>query len=510
MRVWRGGTSEGLARASPFSITEPALKIDRIDIKNFRCFEDVSLSLDARLTVIVALNGQGKTSLLDAIKVALGPFVAGFDVSGTTFESSGIQIDDVLREKVLGHQMEWRLPCALDSIGRIQSDSSESQLPAPQLAWQDRRTRISVKKNSKTINSAFSNIHSLFGYAQSLQEHIFSNGHAVPDNLPILGYYGTGRLWSHKKLATMHGKTAVESFSRTFAYRDCLDPSSSYKHFAQWYTRIFKALRDGQIRAIEKKQDMQADLPDGLLAPVLAVQRAIDAILTPHTGWHSLQYSAGQQDLILEHADHGELKVSQLSDGIRNMLALAGDIAYRCYQLNAHFGDQAALLTHGIVMIDEVDMHLHPAWQQTVLPDLQQAFPNIQFIVTTHSPQVLTSVEARCIRRLGWERDDESGRKRLVIHDVSQQTLGVGSADVLAEVMEIDPVPDVEPVRQLSRYQALIQQNLHDGDEGTSLRSELERHFGARHPLLLNCERLIRLQTFKRQLPPREKADAQT
>lgn len=484
------------------------MKIDRIDIKNFRCFEDVSLVLDARLTVIVALNGQGKTSLLDAIKVALGPFVAGFDVSGTTLESSGIQIDDVLREKVLGHQMEWRLPCVIESAGQLQRVTGGPSDGGG--AWREKRWRESVKKSSRTKNSAFSDTHGLYGHAQGLQHRIFSNGQTVPDDLPMLGYYGTGRLWNQKKLAGSPGTADDESFSRTFAYRDCLDPSSSYKHFAQWYTRIFKALRDGQIRAIEKKQDMQADLPDGLLAPVLAVQRAIDAILTPHTGWHSLQYSAGQQDLILEHADHGELKVSQLSDGIRNMLALAGDIAYRCYQLNAHFGDQAALLTHGIVMIDEVDMHLHPAWQQTVLPDLQQAFPNIQFIVTTHSPQVLTSVEAHCIRRLDWERDDESGRKRLVIHGVSQQTLGVGSADVLAEVMEIDPVPDVEPVRQLSRYQALIQQNLHDGDEGKSLRSELERHFGARHPLLLNCERLIRLQTFKRQLPPREKADAQT
>lgn len=504
---------------------EPTLKIDRIDIKNFRCFEDVSLILDPRLTVIVALNGQGKTSLLDAIKVALWPFVANFDLGSTTNDVTGIRIDDVFREKVTSHQMEWRLPATIECNGTmhlqrfvverawldaIPTPSDSSDALYVDIPWLGNRFRDSVKKNTKTRNVLFLHAPNLHQYAETLEKRIFTNSLITPVDLPLLAYYGTGRLWSQGKTAGKPPKSENESFSRTFAYRDCLDPSSSYKHFAQWYTRIFKALRDGQIRAIEKKQDMETDLPDGLLAPVLAVQRAIDTILTRHTGWHSLQYSAGQQDLILEHAEHGELKVSQLSDGIRNMLALAGDIAYRCYQLNAHFGDQAALLTHGIVMIDEVDMHLHPEWQQTVLPDLQQAFPNIQFIVTTHSPQVLTSVEAHCIRRLDWERDDESGRKRLVVRTVSQQTLGVGSADVLAEVMEIDPVPDVEPARQLSRYQALIQQNLHDSDEGKMLRSELERHFGPQHPLILNCERLLRLQTFKRQLPPREKADAQT
>ncbi|MNN17561.1 hypothetical protein D3C81_1307520 [compost metagenome] len=298
------------------------------------------------------------------------------------------------------------------------------------------------------------------------------------------------------------------SFSRTWAYRDCLAPSSSYKDFAQWYTRVFKALRDAQIRNLEKKLGPDAEVAGDLLAPVRAVQQAIDVILEPHTGWHWLEYSAEHDDLVLEHPEQGKLKVSQLSDGIRNMLALVGDIAYRCYKLNTHHGDKAALLTHGIVMIDEIDMHLHPEWQQTVLPDLQKAFPNIQFIVTTHSPQVLSSIDAHCIRRLDWELDEESGRKRMVVNTIDQQTMGVASSDVLANVMGINPVPDVEPARQLSHYIALIQQNLHEEPGGTALRAELNAHFGAGHPKILECDRLIRLQAFKRKLPLRETGDA--
>ncbi|MGB8922932.1 MAG: AAA family ATPase [Pseudomonas sp.] len=104
------------------------------------------------------------------------------------------------------------------------------------------------------------------------------------------------------------------------------------------------------------------------------------------------------------------LKVSQLSDGIRNIVALAADIAYRCIKLNPHLGITAPHQCTGVVLIDEVDMHLHPAWQQTVIPDLLGAFPNIQFIVTTHSPQVITSVQAKCIRVLHTVTEDRNTR----------------------------------------------------------------------------------------------------
>lgn len=482
------------------------MKIDRIAIQNFRCFENVQLIFDHRLTVIVALNGQGKSSLLDAIKIALWPYIAGFDLASITLDTTGIQIDDVLREKLAAHQMEWRLPCVIESNGTVEPMLHESAYADRE--WDGKRSRDSVKKNSKTRNNSFSDAIALYGYAQYLENRIFANGQVKADNLPMLGYYGTGRLWSQKKLTGKSEKLDQASLSRTWAYRDCLAPSSSYTDFAQWYTRVFKALRDAQIRNLEKNLGPDASIADDLIAPVRAIQIAIDTILQSHTGWHTLEYSAEHDDLVLEHATQGKLKVSQLSDGIRNMLALVGDIAYRCYKLNAHHGEQAALLTHGIVMIDEIDMHLHPEWQQTVLPDLQCAFPNIQFIVTTHSPQVLSSIDARCIRRLDWETDEDSGRKRMVVNTIAQQTQGVASSEVLADVMGIDPVPDVEPARQLSRYLALIQQNLHEQPEGRQLRAELDRHFGPDHPKMLDCDRLIRLQAFKRKLPLRATGDA--
>ncbi|MEG1748692.1 MAG: AAA family ATPase, partial [Tannerellaceae bacterium] len=82
-----------------------------------------------------------------------------------------------------------------------------------------------------------------------------------------------------------------------------------------------------------------------------------------------------------------------LSDGVRTMLAMVMEIAFRCYILNPHLKEQASKETTGVVLIDEIDLHLHPAWQKKVLRDLRIAFPSIQFIVTTHAPLVLGSVK---------------------------------------------------------------------------------------------------------------------
>ncbi len=496
------------------------MNIDRINLKNYRCFDAFELDFHRQLTVIVALNGQGKTTVLDAIKVALWPFVSGFDMGSTTNDTTGILIDDVLREQLLPRSMEWRLPVEISATGHLQVRQLvlNGALKKPGLGldgsgldvfkdfhedvvWQGLRYRESVKKNTKTKERTTAQALGLNAAAKALEQRIFSGEASQSDDLPLLGYYGTGRLHQQKSLTAAHDKADSETQSRTFAYRDCLDPSSSYKHFAVWFSRVHQAYLQAQISNLEKGLPLDAEIPYGLKAPFKAVQQAVDAVVKPHTGWHTLQYSAAHEELVMSHAQQGELKVSQLSDGIRNMLALVGDIAYRCYKLNAHLGELAAQKTHGIVLIDEVDMHLHPGWQQTVLTDLTSAFPRLQFIVTTHSPQVLTSVDAACIRLLHQATHPETGRVQMVATGVSQQTKGVASADVLAQIMGVNPVPDVLEARTLSEFHALIQQNLHEGADGLALRAALDTHFSANHPLMRDCDRMIRLQAFKQRLP---------
>lgn len=190
-----------------------------------------------------------------------------------------------------------------------------------------------------------------------------------------------------------------------------------------------------------------------------------------------------------------------LSDGIRSMLTLVADIAFRTVKLNPNLGPFAATHTHGIVLIDEVDMHLHPAWQQTVLSSLCEAFPRVQFIVTTHSPQVLTSVESASIRAIEADVDSETGQRQFIVKSGFPQTKGVASSDLLTQIMGVSPVPDIPEARMVSEYHALIQQNLHDTDEGIELRTKLIAHFSENHPVIRECDRMIRLQGFKLKLP---------
>lgn len=462
------------------------MKLIRLELENYRCFPTLNLELDTQLTLLVARNGQGKTSLLDAIKVALWPYVRGFDLGSTTNDTTGIQPDDVFLRPVKAHQMEPTLPSRL---------TAHAFFLGKQLQWS--RRRESIRKGTQTRGDA--NAINLEISAEALEADIFnspSHEHLEPFDLPVLAYYGTGRLWSQKKLTASVEKAENAEFSRTYGYRDSLDPASSYKQFAKWYTRIFRSYREEQIRNIERGK-LSIDVKDEFAHPVLAVQNAVNAVLATQTGWRDLAYNSEFADLVLEHPVHGILKVSQLSDGIRNIVALAADIAYRCVKLNPHLGIIAPRESTGVVLIDEVDMHLHPAWQQTVIPDLLGAFPRLQFIVTTHSPQVITSVPAHCIRVLQTVTD-EKGR-RVTVSNVDQQTQGVASSQVLAHVMQIDPTPDNEPANKLSEYLALIQQDLHESEDGLVLRKYLDAHFGTQHPDMLDCERLIRLQAFKRK-----------
>ena len=148
------------------------MNIDRLSLKNYRCFDAFELDFHPQLTVIVARNGQGKTSVLDAIKVALWPFVSGFDMGSTTKDVTGIGIDDVLREQGLPHAMEWRLPVEISASGRLQvrqlvlSGALKKPGLEPELGldgsgldvfkvfhedvvWQGLRYRESVKKTPK-------------------------------------------------------------------------------------------------------------------------------------------------------------------------------------------------------------------------------------------------------------------------------------------------------------------------------------------------------------------------
>lgn len=465
------------------------MQLSKITLSNFRCFPSLAIDLHPELTVLVAENGQGKSSVLDAVRIALWPFVSSFDLARNAFSDPGnaISIDDVRIVRGQDRDMLRQLPCEISATGDFGTGTERT--------WS--RYRESEASRSRTKDAGDTSF--MRQWAGAVQQQIRDPDKGAID-LPVFGYYGTGRLWAQKKLTEaskgVDDTKSSDFYIRTFAYMNCLDPASSYKHFQEWFTLISKIYWEAVLKMLEGKGSESA--VSQTETPLSVVQQAVNALLQPVTGWHSLEYSHSHgESLVLHHDQHGVLKVEQLSDGIRSVLAMIGDIAYRCYKLNPHLGLEAARQTQGVVMIDEIDMHLHPLWQQRVLKQLRDAFPKVQFVVTTHSPQVLTSVDASCVRLLKEEPDQANGEIRAVAKKIVLQTKGVASSDILLEIMGVNPTPPVEEARWLAEYIAKIENGSHADKDGLSLRQRLETHFGARHPLMLDADRLIRFQAFK-------------
>ncbi|QNH97485.1 MULTISPECIES: AAA family ATPase [Shewanella] len=446
------------------------MKIEQVSLKNFRCFEQLDVTFHPQMTVLIAPNGAGKSTILDAVAVAVSPYVAAFDLGkGRPIAKSDARY-----------------------LRKEQMTSSEQMFPVEitarfnEPACQIKRALTGIN-NKTTIKEASE----LAAYGESLMSQV-RNLQDV--NLPLVAYYGTSRLWlEHRNM----DRKAVVSASRSMGYEDCLTPASNFKQLQQWFTKATFA---------ELQQQQMTDVYQGysLKEQIAGIQAAIDSVLQPASGWLNFHYSFSHEELAMSHPEQGILPVELLSDGVRAMVSLVADLAWRCGKLNPQFGALATKKTRGIVLIDEVDMFLHPAWQQQVLGALQQAFPQVQFIVTTHSPQVLTTIDKDCIRL--FRQSPENNISRTEVVTPQWQTKGVGSADVLASIMGIDPVPSVPEALALSRYKQMIEMDQLSSSDADQLREQLLAHFGATHPLMLECERLIRLQSLKKRLPPASKS----
>lgn len=436
------------------------MRLNKIALKNFRCFDTLEIDLHPELTVLVAENGQGKSTILDAIRIALWPYVGSFDLARTAFNDPGnaLTIDDIRLVKLGEEDMARQLPARIALTGDFGTGEERTWI----------RYRDSEAKLSKTKDAGDTSF--MRQWVSAIQEQIRDPDKSTLD-LPVFGYYGTGRLWAQKRLTeTSKGADDTQTadfYIRTFAYRNCLDPASSYKHFQEWFTLSSQVYWEAVMKNLEGKAP-EAPVHTAE-TPLQVVQRAIDNLLRPVTGWHTLEYSyRHEKSLILHHDQLGILKVELLSDGIRSMLAMIGDIAYRCYKLNPHLGAEAAKQTKGVVLIDEIDMHLHPGWQQTIVDQLRGAFPGIQFIVTTHSPQVVSTVRRENIRIL---RQTDSGYE-VATPDFSP--LAHESGDALAKVMGTHRQPPLAILDTVRQYEQLVRAGAEDSEAAQSLHRQLD------------------------------------
>lgn len=409
------------------------MKLGKLKLKDFRRFEDIEIDFHPELTVIAARNGQGKTTILEAIATALGPFVGAFDMG----KSKHIERTDA-RYVRLGNSFEneQKFPVIIDAA-----------LDDPAIQWQRAlngpKSRTTTKEASPLAN-----------WGKKLQDSIRSE---VNTALPLVSYYPAGRLWiNHKNIS----RKAVVSASRTMGYEDCLSSASNFVQMQQWMQKATMALL--------QQQELPGYEQSDLKPRIIGIQNAVNLVLE-NEGWSNFHYSLGYEDLAMSHPDHGLLPISLLSDGVRAMISLSADMAFRCSRLNGHFKEQASLLTEGVVLIDEVDLHLHPAWQQQVIASLRNAFPRIQFILSTHSPQVLTTVNREQIRVI-YKLED-----LWIAERPKMSPLGQEAGDALAGVMEVPERPDIPITETAHAYEQYAREGKTQNSEAKKLKSKLDK-----------------------------------
>ena len=224
------------------------------------------------------------------------------------------------------------------------------------------------------------------------------------------------------------------------------------------------------------------------------MRRAITSIVPGASNLH-IKHRPRRRIMLSFTPDSGEteiLSLDQLSGGYRIVLAVAGDLARRMAHGNPHLAEP--LTSEAIVLIDEIELHLHPAWQQHVLTDLTRTFPNSQFIVSTHSPQVLTTLRPEQIVRLN--REDG----RIVAGRATEPTYGAEAGDVLSVEMGVDERPrGNEFVETLQSYMRLVSDGRGESTDATSLRRQLES-LSPRDPALDRADIEIRRHNLLKKM----------
>ncbi len=377
------------------------MKLKTLKLQNYRCFEKFSISFHPQLTAIVGSNGAGKTSILDAASVAIGTFLAGFDnISRLNIPKEDVHHKCFDMGSVLDLQPQY--PTVICAEGCISNKVIEWERT---LNGSDGRTTIIGAKD-------------IIETAKEYQDKV-RNGDKLTI-LPILCYYGTGRLWDQKR--NKKGMNELVRFSRTDGYIDSLDAGSNEKMMLKWFQKM-------TVQEATKKETS---------FELQAVKMAIAKCFESASGLevHEVQFNLDTHGLDVIYSDKQGIKqrspLNEMSAGYKNTLSMVADIAYRMALLNPQLQGQVLDETPGIILIDEIDQHLHPSWQQRIIADLMSIFPKVQFIVSTHAPAVINSVLRENLLIL---------ENRIAVMPASN-TYGRDANSILREIMGVPERPD--------------------------------------------------------------------
>lgn len=328
-----------------------SISIKKLGLNNFRGFKEKEITFSNRFNLLLGNNGSGKTAVLDALGLILSSVFIGFDEAANGFLIKDEDVHQVVNIFDGEVRPEAKYASSIDAEGIVMGKPVQ---------WSKSRTgksRPTVEDHQELTDITAAFLHQV--------------RQGEPVTLPVIAYYGTGRLWLQREEKEVEPITPV---SRWFGYNDCLDPRSNEKKLLSW-------MKEQELTQIQRKTTSKL---------YEAVKKAItDCIEEFKDVWFDFRSNS-----IMVRLDGDDCLPAHLfSDGYRNMIAMVADIAYRMAILNPHLGRDVALRTPGVLLIDEIDLHLHPIWQRSVVEDLKRTFPCVQFVVTSHSPFIVQSLK---------------------------------------------------------------------------------------------------------------------
>ncbi|WP_085318436.1 AAA family ATPase [Derxia lacustris] len=360
------------------------MNVTRLQLWNFRGVEHLELDFTERTTALVGVNGVGKSTVLDALAIALSQLI--WRINGHPLKSRPIALDDIR------HGAEF---------ARIELTV---RLRGGDVTWAIVTNRRKVTQGDPLRKSDLNALNEAVRLLDVEWEHVETDRQA-PYNLPLAVYYDVNRAVLD---IPMRVREQLQNNPYEI-YQDALD------HGGADFRRFFIWFRNREDYENEQRRD-HVQFRDQALE---AVRTAVAAFTT----FRELRIRRSPLRMTVKKGA-AELNVAQLSDGERNMLALVGDLARRLSVLNPGLTNPNE--GAGVVLIDEIDLHLHPRWQREVVGSLEATFPHCQFVLTTHSPQVVGELQPASVVLL---RDGQ-----LVGHP--QASYGLTSGQVLEEVMD--------------------------------------------------------------------------
>ena len=431
---------------------DEVLQLERMKLTDFRCFSQLSVVFDRNLTVFHGGNGRGKSSLLDAAAKAMSWVEAGIvgaNSRGLSISEDDIRLSDT--EETSGNRAEADVVFSLDQTairGQLLKNRRGTESSA-----------VSDLRNLQSVGAMFRTLRAMESVSR-----------------PLLLYFAANRGGDYRAKVSQNelrsvGKRLDAVYRGTEAYDRAVQADKSPAQFLGWLTFYGKRARFHPETAERE-------------AAIHRLSQVKDAIRSFWPECTDVRWDAASGwDQIIVERNGVPLAHHQLSDGERMVFFLFGEIAWRLTELNPQ-GNAAE--GSGIVLIDEIELHLHPQWQLTVIESLRRTFPHLQFIITTHSPLVLTTVRRECVRNL-----PEHIRAVEDLQSPADQTRSLSSNDILELVMNTASAPtQFEETRWLAECQtAILERRL---PQAQSLFKKVSDYFGPENPQVMVLKAMLK------------------